>query len=100
MVRIIEDRPREHITRWDTEYTRECIFSYNFNNQNDLRIMSLIEQLISDNQPTCKNCINHYFEPCIGGYNAIQCKIHGNIEYIKHPHYDMDGSKCDDYKRE
>ena len=99
MVKMVGDCPAEHKTRWDAEHTRECCYSYDCDNANDRRIMSLINHLIDDNQPTCENCIHHYYEMCMG-YEAIQCKIHGNIEYIDHPHYDMDGSKCSDYKRE
>ena len=99
MVQICKDCPKEHKTRWEAEHTRECSFSYDPDNANDCRIVSLISKLIRDNQPTCQNCGHHYFENSMG-YRAIQCEIHGNIEYINHPHYDMDGSKCGDYKRE
>ena len=99
MVRMIEDCPKRQEAKWDTEQTRERHFSYDHDNPNDHKIMRLIGRLIDSLQPTCENCIHHYLDINMG-YEAILCRINGNIENINNPHSDFDGSKCRDYKRE
>lgn len=79
---------------------REITFKYDAANENDQYILKLIKQVISDNQPTCFNCKNYYLEPCFGYYQASCCRIHGCIEQVGNPHYDCDGSKCNEYKRQ
>lgn len=69
---------------------REVTFRYDPNNKNDMAILNKISEVILTEQPLCSNC---------GNFFACSCKIHGNIEAVWNPHYDGDGSKCDDYYR-
>lgn len=78
---------------------REVTFRYDPNNDNDTALLREICNLISDKQPTCMNCNNHYLDGYFCGYRAHLCRKHGNIEAVNHPHHDMDGSKCADYER-
>ena len=92
MIKMIRD------TFTNKESVREITFQYNVDSDADMSILKEINKILL-NQPLCTNCINCYQSGCFGGYNAIQCKIHGNIEAFDNPHHDMDGRKCDDYKR-
>lgn len=78
---------------------REITFSYDPNNDNDKELLRLIHQTISDNQPECFNCENYYLDGYFCGYRASMCRIHGCLEVVGNPHYDGDGSKCEDYQR-
>lgn len=78
---------------------REVTFRYDPNNKNDMAILNKISEVILTEQPLCSNCGNFFYEGYFCGYNACSCKIHGNIEAVWNPHYDGDGSKCDDYYR-
>ncbi len=91
MIKEIKD------TFTDKENIREVTFEYNA--KTDEKLLRKLKHFLNDNQPTCFNCQNYYLEGCLGGYHASCCKIHGCIEVIGNPHYDCDGSKCDDYKR-
>ena len=93
MVKMCRDAFNENAQR------RERTFSYNYDNPNDLVILKEIDKLIDKLQPTCFNCVNFFYEGCLGGYQACMCKIHGCLEHYPNPHYDCDGSKCDDYSR-
>lgn len=91
MIKTTQDVPVKHL--------REITFSYDPYSNNDKRILSLIRQTISDNQPECFNCKNYYLDGYVCGYRASMCRIHGCIEVVGNPHYDADGSKCIDYER-
>lgn len=91
MIRMIQDVPTKHL--------RERTFSYDPNNDNDKRLLGLIYQIISDNQPECFNCENYYLDGSFCGYQASMCRIYGCIEAYDNPHNDADGSKCKDYQR-
>lgn len=93
MVKMVGD------TYTDKQSTRERTFRYDNDNPNDLMILKEIDKLIDKLQPTCFNCVNFFHEGYFGGYQACTCKIHGCLEHYFNPHYDCDGSKCDDYKR-
>ena len=80
------------------ESVREITFRYDADNPTDMRILEKINSVL-DEQPLCANCINCYKDGYYCGYSATCCKIHGNIEAFTSPYYDMDGSKCEDYKR-
>ena len=92
MVREIKDSP-------SIRNTREVTFRYDPNNKNDLVVLKKISEVISSEQELCTNCENFHYEGCLGGYKACACKIHGILEAVSNPHYDGDGSKCDDYRR-
>lgn len=94
MVKEISDCPSKR--KNDTH--REITFEFEYENENDIALMEEISRLCAK-QPRCKNCINFYYEGCFGGYQGCACKIHGNLEHVGNPHYDMDGSKCKDYVR-
>lgn len=79
------------------EGKREITFRYDYQNENDVALIKKIEQLLFAEQKRCDNCIHFYREGCFGGYMACSCKIHGSLENLDNPHYDMDGSKCGDY---
>lgn len=64
----------------------------------DKEIMKQIHNILMS-QPLCTNCINYQYIGNFCGYEAHDCKIHGDIEYFGHPHHDLDGSKCEDYER-
>lgn len=83
-----------------SKYGREITFSYDPDNDNDEKLIDLIHQTISDNQPECFNCKNYYKEGCFGDYQASWCRIYGCLEAVSNPHYDADGSKCKDYQRQ
>lgn len=91
MVRMVSDGPSKR------KGQREVTFAYEYNNGNDVALVEKIVQLCLEEQQRCENCIHFYYNGCPGGYMACACKIHGNLEYVEHPHYDMDGSKCEDY---
>lgn len=78
---------------------REITFRYDRANPNDKLIIDQMSHLCVTAQPTCENCENYYVEGPFCGYNAHDCKIHGNLDAYDHPHHDGDGSKCPDYKR-
>ena len=94
MVRLICDRPDDY-----DDNARVSEYEYDTTNQNDMKIMSAIEELIDSSQPTCSNCIHCYRDGGFSSWSALTCKIHGCLEWIHHEHYDLDGSKCPDYKR-
>ena len=77
---------------------KEITFTYNGDNKNDVEIIKKFEELCKE-QDRCDNCKNFYHEGCFGGYQSCNCKIHGCLEVVGHPHYDMDGSKCENYER-
>ena len=106
------------------ESVREITFRYDADNPTDMRILEKINSVL-DEQPLCTNCINCYKDGYYCGYadwtareiladiagmtvndtiNSLTTKIiFGNnkhpIEAFTSPYYDMDGSKCKDYKR-
>lgn len=77
----------------------EITLRFDYTNENDNAIIDNINHLIRDEQPTCENCVNYYQEGYFCGYSAVMCKVHGGLDAWNHPHHDLDGSKCDDYKR-
>lgn len=77
---------------------RYITFEYSLNTK-DREIIKEIEQLLSDLQDRCDNCIHYKSGGYFCGYESHYCDIHGNIEWFEHPHYDGDGSKCKDYCR-
>ena len=91
MVRIIRDSQINDVGK--------ITLAFNFSSESDMAIIRKIEHLIFEEQPRCENCINFYREGYFCGYNACMCKVHGCLEVYPNPHYDMDGSKCEDYKR-
>lgn len=80
------------------ESLREVTFRYDTNNDDDMRILEGISELLNT-QKLCCNCVNYKSDGYFCGYNSHSCKIHGNIEAFNHPHHDGDGSKCNDYER-
>ena len=92
MVRMIGDSPYKN-------EQREIIFAYDYNNSNDVELINKLCELCLTEQPRCENCKNFYREGCFGNYRACSCKIYGTLESLNNPHYDMDGSKCNDYSR-
>ena len=92
MVRMINDSPYKN-------GQREIIFVYDNNNGNDVELINKLCKLCLTDQPRCENCKNFYREGCLGNYQAYSCKIYGILESLDNPHYDMDGSKCNDYGR-
>ena len=92
MVHMIQD------SFTNKESVREITFQYDADNPTDMCILEKINSVL-DEQPLCTNCINCYKDGYYCGYSATLCKIHGNIEDFTSPYYDMDGSKCKDYKR-
>lgn len=76
----------------------EITFTYDKNNQDDVVLVEEFERLCKT-QKKCTNCTNFYYEGYFGGYKACSCKLHGCLEVHNHPHHDMDGSKCGNYKR-
>lgn len=91
MVRTIEES-------WNN-CVSEITLAFDCNNQSDRVIIDKIHHLILEEQPRCENCVNFYREGYFCGYNACMCKVYGCLEVYPNPHYDMDGSKCGDYKR-
>lgn len=87
MVRTIKES-------WD-----RITLAFDDNNQSDMAILEKIKHLILKEQPRCDNCVNFYRDGYFCGYNACMCKVHGNLDWCMHPHHDMDGSKCEDYKQ-
>ena len=85
-------------TYTDKEGIREITFRYDKNNTNDKDILNKIMSVLRE-QPLCENCVNYQVGGCFCGYNPHDCKIHGNLDWVDHPHHDGDGSKCADYKR-
>lgn len=79
--------------------TRYVTYQYKTNNENDERVMKLIRELLNHEQKRCNNCIHYQSDGYFCGYESHSCDIHGGIEWVDHPHYDGDGSKCEDYKR-
>ncbi len=79
--------------------TRYVTYKYKTNNENDKRVMKLIDELLNNEQKRCNNCIHYQSDGTFCGYESHSCDIHGNIEGFDHPHHDGDGSKCEDYKR-
>ena len=73
-------------------------FTYNESNELDVEIINKMLKLL-DLQPRCLNCIFFYKEGALGGYMACCCKRFGCLEYLENPHYNMDGSECEFYKR-
>ena len=89
MVNMISDAPYK-------KNMRVVEFAYDSENKDDVALINGMLELCSE-QPRCDNCINFYREGCFGNYMACSCKIHGVLESLDNPHYDMDGSKCNDY---
>lgn len=85
--------------QYEEPNTRYVTYQYNTNDKNDKRVMELICELLNHEQKRCDNCIHYKSDGYLCGYESHSCKIHGNIEWVNHPHYDGDGSKCEDYKR-
>lgn len=75
----------------------EITFAYDSSNQEDVEIIKKFDELCST-QKRCDNCTNFYYDGFME-YQSCNCKIHGYLEEWNHPHHDMDGSKCEDYKR-
>lgn len=92
MIRMISDSPRKN-------GERVIEFAYDPNNSNDKTLLQEFMKVLKE-QPRCENCQEFYYQGCIGGYMACACKIHGILESYSHPHFDMDGSKCEDYRRQ
>lgn len=55
MIKMLEDVPYKN-------GLRRRAFSYDPDNDNDEKLLELIFQTISDNQPECFNCKNYYLE--------------------------------------
>lgn len=72
--------------------------TFEFDVTTDKDIMKQIYEILN-RQPLCANCINYESGGYFCGYESHFCTVHGNIEYFNHPHHDMDGSKCESYKR-
>ena len=92
MVRIISEsyvRDKGHA---------EMTIRWDFDNDNDFFIIEKIKDLLAE-QKQCVNCIHYQSDGMFCGYESHSCEIHGNIEAFDHPHYDGDGSKCEDYVR-
>ena len=94
MVKVILDTYIEGSTE------REIHIRYDKNNSNDQIIMTILNDLLCNEQPLCSNCVNYYREGYFCGYRAVNCRIHGNLDGWDHPNHDGDGSKCPDYVRE
>ena len=94
MIRMISNNPSKR--KINTH--REITFEFEYENANDIALIEKIIRLCAE-QPICENCENFYTQGCLGGYMACTCKIHGNLESLDNPHYDMDGNKCSDYIR-
>lgn len=94
MVREIDYDSSERNGHTYTKITLE----FDPENENDTAIMEKLYWLC-EAQQKCTNCIHFYEEGCFGGYMACACKIHGILEVLGNPHYDMDGSKCTEYMR-
>ena len=94
MVKVILDTYIKNSTE------REIRIRYDKAIQNDQIIMTILNDLLCNEQPLCSNCVNYRKEGYFCGYCASSCKIHGNIEAWDHPRHDGDGSKCPDYIRE
>lgn len=93
MVRVTE-------ARFDlNNFYGRIVIEYNPNNENDERIIHLIDNTILNEQSLCRNCEHYYRGGYFCGYSDCRCKIHGSLEEIGNSHYDGDGSKCNDYKR-
>ena len=58
-----------------------------------------LEQLLNS-YPRCDNCENFYIDGEYSSFRACCCKIHGCLEYIYNPHFNLDGAECPDYKRD
>lgn len=56
---------------------------------------------ILDEQITCHNCKNCYFDyyDTLAWYCEIKSMEKGNLWSSKHPHHDFDASKCEYYER-
>jgi hypothetical protein len=94
MVKVMLDTYIENSTE------REMHIRYDRAIPNDQIIMTILNDLLCNEQPLCSNCVNYRKEGYFCGYCASSCKIHGNIEAWDHPHHDGDGGKCPDYVRE
>lgn len=90
---------RDYFVEDENPSERILEIKYDSQNDNDNKILTAINKLINEMQPTCFNCINYYRDGVFCGYSASMCKIHGCIEALDNPHYDTDGSKCPDYHR-
>ena len=77
------------------EDTRYITFSYN--KKIDQELVHKILEFLNEKQPNCTKCKHYYIDGCLGSYQARACKIHGNLEYSKHPMHDGDATKCPDY---
>ena len=77
---------------------RYITFEYG-TNEKDEKIINAINELLSNLQDRCDNCSHYQSDGIFCGYESHSCDIHGNIEWVDHPHYDGDGSKCQDYNR-
>lgn len=78
---------------------RYITFRYRTDIPNDEKILKLIYEILDREQDKCSNCVHYQSEGYFCGYSANYCDIHGNIEAVDHPHFDGDGSKCEDYQR-
>ena len=76
----------------------QLILSFEDNNPEDELILNKIFKVLKK-QKRCDTCINYKIEGALGGYQASYCKKYGCLEYLGNPHRDMDGSKCEYYKR-
>ena len=96
MVREICDSPKFESKSRDG--CRYITFEYRTNKE-DVGIINQINNLLSNLQDRCDNCCHYKSEGCLGNYEACSCDIYGILENVGNPHYDMDGSRCQDYKR-
>ena len=90
------DDDSSHLQKPNTRYVT---YEYRTDIINDKRVMELINELLNREQKRCDNCIHYQEGGYFCGYCSHFCDIHGNIEWVNHPHYDGDGSKCKDYER-
>ena len=76
------------------ENTRYVTFKFKTDNQNDMRIRDLIEEILFTEQDVCMACV--YFEKEV---DCFMCKKNGCLTDIHNKYNDLDGSKCDSFKR-
>lgn len=75
---------------------RQITIEYNM--KTDGKYIDELEKIL-DSYPTCERCINFYIDGEYSSFRAICCKLHGCLDEIDNPHFDLDGLKCDDFKR-
>lgn len=75
----------------------EAKLKWDKDNEQDLALLKKIERIMFNEQKRCEKCIYFSRGGYFCGYNSVDCELHGNLDYFKHPHHDLDGSKCLDY---